>query len=682
MSSQLTRLTTLIVLSNLVISTAAQATTLDTVIVTDSSSPLDTTKNSDFFAQQSHRDTGTQLRNLLGVDATRMGGHGLDPSIRGQSQTQLNVILDGAYVYGACPNRMDPPTSFVNTETYDTLRVIQGVESVQYGSGGSGGSLLFERKMPNMGTHGRIEFGGSSNAGQGSSLAAEVSTRGRLGYLRLFSLNKDVGNYTDGNGQRVRSSYRHENHGIFLGLTPSTGEQIEISAEMVKTHDALFQGAGMDSPADDMSIVRAKYFTSNPVLWADALQINLSYAANKHVMDNYTLRPAGMMRMQSPASTNTWSARLKLTNQLSSASKLDYGINWQHIERQATLINLQNQRIMSYNWPATETQHLGAFAEVVHQFNLDNRLTLGVRYDQIDARTKQFKQTPNPMSPSPEDIYYRVHGGSHHRHTAEQHWNFLARYEYDFSDTTTWFAGISRTTRTADETERYFANGANITAQGDFMQANSSAWVGNPSLKPEIHTQMDLGFHYDTEQHGLRANLFYDQVTDYILRDTIKVNNGRISSYRNVDAYLYGAQLEGYLNTFAHIRLSAGLNYTLARNERDQRHIAQTPPLSGYVAVDKRIDQLALGVRFRFQDKQTKIDTASGLDLTATPAWSIVDIYASYAANQWLTVRAGVDNVFDHAYSQHLGRADSLTGNTINLTEPGRAFWFKLSAEF
>ena len=57
-------------------------------------------------------DGGEYLRGLTGVSGTRMGGHGIDPIIRGQSQTRINILLDGAYVHGGCPNRMDPPSAY------------------------------------------------------------------------------------------------------------------------------------------------------------------------------------------------------------------------------------------------------------------------------------------------------------------------------------------------------------------------------------------------------------------------------------------------------------------------------------------------------------------------------------------------------------------------------------------
>ncbi|MGD8796006.1 MAG: TonB-dependent receptor plug domain-containing protein, partial [Thiohalophilus sp.] len=93
-------------------------------------------------------DGGEWLSRTPGVAGVKMGSHGIDPVIRGQKQNQLNVLLDGAYVFGGCPNRMDPPSAYASTATYDQLTVIKGVESLLYGSGGSGGTVLFERQDP------------------------------------------------------------------------------------------------------------------------------------------------------------------------------------------------------------------------------------------------------------------------------------------------------------------------------------------------------------------------------------------------------------------------------------------------------------------------------------------------------------------------------------------------------
>ncbi len=65
-------------------------------------------------------DGSEVLRDVTGADLSRMGGHGLEPFVRGQSQGDLTVLLDGATVHGGCPNRMDPATSYSTTETTDS----------------------------------------------------------------------------------------------------------------------------------------------------------------------------------------------------------------------------------------------------------------------------------------------------------------------------------------------------------------------------------------------------------------------------------------------------------------------------------------------------------------------------------------------------------------------------------
>lgn len=675
--------TTLAVAVTLAFSQLTHANTLGTVVVTDNSLPMASdSRTAESFRLTAKQEGGEILRNTLGVDASRMGGHGLDPTIRGQSQTQLNVILDDAYLHGGCPNRMDPPTSFANIESYDSVRIIQGVETLQYGTGGTGGTILFERGLPEMGTHGKIEVGAGSNAYK-SSANAELSTRGELGYIRAFAINKDGSNYKDGNGNKVRASYSTEHHGVIAGLTPKAGERIEMSAEKIVTHNALFQGSGMDAPYDEMNIMRLKYRSSNGFGFVDGIKADLSYAADEHLMDNYSLRPNMAMRMKSPTTSNTLSGKLALTSKLSSSTSVEYGLNIQNVNRKAELVRVMPlpQTNMSFNWPNVSTDRIGVFAEALHKLTNESRVKAGVRVDKVTAEADLLNAKANPMAITPAQMYDRVYGYKGDGKANEDHWSALARYELDLAKDLTWFTGVSRTMRTADETERFFANGASVNATGSF-NTPGSAWVGNPNLNPEKHVQIDTGLSKQTEHYGWRATVFYDAVQDYILRDQRMVTNGKITTYRNVNATLYGAQVEGYTGFAWNTQLAGGLNYVNSHNDSDNRNIAQTPPLSGYVALNKQAGDLGLGARFRFQDKQSAIDTLSGLDTQKTPAWSVLDLYGSYRINKTVKVMAGVDNVFDHAYFQHVGRTDSLTGNTINLYEPGRSAWVKLSAKF
>ncbi|MFX6865423.1 TonB-dependent copper receptor, partial [Acinetobacter baumannii] len=53
---------------------------------------------------------------------------------------------------GACPNRMDAPTSYISPESYDRISVIKGPQTVQYANTGSAATVLFERQPEQLTT--------------------------------------------------------------------------------------------------------------------------------------------------------------------------------------------------------------------------------------------------------------------------------------------------------------------------------------------------------------------------------------------------------------------------------------------------------------------------------------------------------------------------------------------------
>ena len=87
--------------------------------------------------------------------------------------------------------------------------------------------------------------------------------------------------------------------------------------------------------------------------------------------------------------------------------------------------------------------------------------------------------------------------------------------------------------------------------------------------------------------------------------------------------------------------------------------------------------------------KQTRVDTASssgiegqGLDVGKTSGWAVLDLYASYEVSDSVTVDIGMDNVFDKTYAQHLNRANAFDPTQVQVNEPGRSGWVKVSATF
>ena len=104
-------------------------------------------------------DTAEALaQEVPSITLVRRSGIANDIILRGQKRDNINVIVDGGKIYGACPNRMDPPTSHVITNNIDSIRVIEGPYDVQH-MGTLSGLVSVDTTAPKKGFHGNLNVG-------------------------------------------------------------------------------------------------------------------------------------------------------------------------------------------------------------------------------------------------------------------------------------------------------------------------------------------------------------------------------------------------------------------------------------------------------------------------------------------------------------------------------------------
>lgn len=625
------------------------------------------------------RESAELLRDVIGVSGSRLGGHGTDVSVRGQSQTRLNILLDGAYVHGGCPNRMDPPTAYAPPGAYEEITVIRGVQTLEYGGGGAGGTILFERRTEPFDGEERVrgELGAAYRANGGTTeLDADLATGSVPGFVRFIGSRTDAGNYDDGDGNTVRSAYQEVSGTLIAGLTPDADSRFELSLEAQRTDDLLYAGAGMDSPKSDNDTVRLKFEKAN--LQGDwrSLKVELYRSDVEHVMDNYTLRtpPSATMLMRAPSTSETSGGRLVFERD-SGLGIWKFGVDLQDNERVADRFNDFSGMRQSLLWPGVSIEQKGIFAELTHALASRDRLIAGLRYDRVDASAADAAVAA--MGTSPNDLYTQYYGTVARPHD-EDNIGGLLRYEHDLAgDHGTVYLGISRAMRTADATERYVASNGMPDAR----------WVGNPNLDPERHHQAEVGLVWRGRGWQGDVSVYYNDVADYILRDRSHGVGGDNSTiYRNIDATLIGGEASLNHRFNAHWRGGLGLAYVWANNDTDDLPIAQTPPLEGVISLDYSASQWQFGGRVRAAARQTRADTditvGSGLDAQETPAWAVLDLHGRYEVNDAVSVDFGVDNLFDRDYAQHLNRASAFDTTQVQVNEPGRSAWLKLTARF
>lgn len=637
-------------------------------------------------------DGGAFLNQINGVSTSRFGGRGLEPVIRGQSQTRVNVLLDGAYIHGGCPNRMDPPSSWAALETYEEVKVLKGVQSVIHGSGGSGGTVLFERDSRGLaeeeGTHGRVSLNASSNGTLGDVLA-DGTVAGEQGYLRVISEIKKMDDYEDGDGRSVRSSFNHKQAGVIVGFTPNENRLLEISAEHNDFSDALYSGSSMDSPEESGNIVRLRYEDKPNLSWLNGIKVETYLSDVDHLMDNYSLRTApkygammpkadqSMLRA-TPTTSKTIGGHLQLNSKLGS-SQWTYGVDVQNNNRDASLNNMDSgtTKAISFMWPDATIKQIGLFAESEQELSSTKRLKYGARVDFVNADANKAHIKPVVGMKTAQQVYTAYYGQQAIQQE-ETNLGGLLRYEQDLSNGFQIGLGLSRSVRTADASERYMNKWAMLA---------KDRWVGNPAIKAEKHHQLDFSIGQYRKNFNWNTVLFLDRVSDYILRDNARGQSGVLladnaSIYRNVDATLYGAEWEGRWALSKNWDISGSLAYVHADNDTDNRAIAQTPPLNGTLQLDYHQNRWGLGVRLRFANKQNRVDLLSSQEVGKTTGYGVLDLYANYQINETFSLRAGVDNVLDKTYAHHISRANLMDSQAFKVNEAGRNYWFKLNAEF
>lgn len=632
------------------------------------------------------KEAGESLRDLLGVSGSRMGGHGLDPSIRGLSQTQLNVLIDGAYIHGGCPNRMDPPSAYANGTAFDEVTVIRGTQTLAYGAGGPGGTILFKRSAPTFEPGTRIsgEFASSwRHNGDSGSLSVDLALGEENRFLRLMGSATDSGNYQDGDGNTLRSSYKENTAGLVSGFRTQAGQWFEISYDYQETKDALYPGAGMDAPKAEGHTVKLR---SEWAEWGRLSNTSLEiYRSDvEHVMDNFSLRQSPMPDLAALSSSVTVGGRLN-TALDSTLGLWKLGVDMQQNSRRAHRLSYMNHTttVNSYLWPDVTVRQIGAYAELGHFLSPTLWMLAGARIDHLSAKADDIASDPPGMPLSPESLYtlYYTNAPASRSDTAAAG---LLRFEYAPQSKTNdaarrYYFALSRTVRSPDASERFLA------ANG---MTPSARWVGNPNLKPEQHHQIEAGWTFTGPKLELQAAVYLNRVSDYVLRDRFVEGANNASIYRNVSAQLWGGELQSSWHLTDAMRVDLGAAYVKGSNRTDHRALPQIPPLEGYAALHVGSEGLFAHAEIRAATRQDRVDTRSstgvegqGLDVRATPGWSTINMHVGLQVSTQLRVSAGIDNLLDRSYAQHLNRGNAFDPQQIQVNEPGRTVWLSVNAE-
>lgn len=625
-------------------------------------------------------DGADYLKTIPGFNVIRKGGTDGDPVFRGMAGSRLNILLDGEQILGGCGGRMDPPTAYVFPETYDKITVRKGPQTVLYGPGNSAGTVMFERtrtrlKEQGWKGHGALTLG---SFGRNDEIGQVMGGNSSF-YIEGTGTRAHSNNYEDGDGRDVHSRYTRWSESLRAGLTPDDNTLLELTA-MHSNGRAAYADRGVDGSKFDRDNLGLKLVKEKISPLLEKLEAQVYYNYIDHVMDNYKLRTfTPSMMSTEPAAMNpdrlTEGGRVAAKLNLGDATKLDIGADVQ-VNRHTGRMSMM-QYSMPYQGMERDAdasfRNYGLFGELTHDLNSQNRVIGGLRVDRWHAKDQRGTVSLDMMTTAANPT-----AGKERNRTLP---SGFARYEHTLADSpTTVYAGLGHSERFPDYWELFNKETANS--------------VSAFNIQPEKTSQIDVGAIYSAGPWAVSVSGFYNDVNDYIL---IQSNYSKASMMgtrtttitRNIDATTWGGEAGLSYKLNEYWKIDGSLAYVHGENDTDDRALAQMTPLEGRVGLNYDNKTWSFGSLLRMVDSQNRVainqGNIVGQDIGKTAGFAVFSVNGGWKPKKGVLVVAGVDNLFDKTYAEHISRAAyDLAGytQTTRVNEPGRVVWLKGTLDF
>lgn len=627
------------------------------------------------------RDVGELLAENTGLWKLRKGGIANDVVLRGLQSRDLNVLIDGNRLYGACPNHMDPPAFHVDFSQVERVDVGKGPFDVRY-QGSLGGIVNIVTRRPDEGWHANAAVGAGSFGFVNPSTTlsygnATLSLLGGASYRRSAP-------YADGRGRLMTSGagYRGESaeSDAFRATTlwgrgawrPLGDHQLEVSYTRQQTDHTLYPYLLMDAVYDNADRVSVDYTGPTNGPRVHAIKAQAYWSAVDHWMTDAFRMSSGTAprgySMGTDAQTFTGGGRVEARVAALGIGVEAFRRNW----NSETMMAGMGAYAPQYSIPDVNIDSIGVFVEHARPLASRTALDLGGRIDRIRSSADATKANVA--------LY-----AAYHDVTATSRADVLpsgrAKLTYQIAADLDVSAAVGHTARVAEGNERFFA-----------LRRMGTDWVGNPALAPTRNTGLDVALSFRRPRLNLTANGYVNAVRDYVAvysasrRQAMPgVMNTVARSYANVDAMLRGFEGSGTWTVRSPFSVSADVSFVRGtmspRTElgMTSTNLAETPPLRGRLRVRADNGRLFAEVEGVASAAQMQVDRSLGE--ATTPAYTIANVTTGLRKGA-LSMTVGVANVFDRYFVEHLSFQRDPFRSGLRVAEPGRNVFTNVSWKF
>lgn len=622
------------------------------------------------------------FKDINGFALIKRGNYAIDPSFRASQYEQLNVQFNGGTkVMHACPNRMDPITTHVIPEEIERVEVVKGPYTFRYGPtfGGIVNLVTQEVEKQEKGYHGKVNFGGENN-GNAITSFANVKYVGEQFDANFNFGFRDFGNYEDGDGNEVPSSFKSTDYGVQVGYNPTENQRIQLGFRQSFGRDVLHAGLPMDTEIDDSNVLSVDYKLDNISDGLKTLNAKVYRSKVDHVMTN-GLRPSFMMmEAVSEVDATTLGGRIELEWRPVENVKLYTGVDAFSVGRTGNRTRLVKRNMMTGEllpmpmtlvdkvWQDSQIDDYGAFVEGKYPLSEKFLLNIGARYDMVRSKID---------APADDFVAEYPNLGSRTEHNVST----TASVKYMATSNLLFELAYGRGVRSANMIERFINH---FTVGQDPYE-----YMGNPYLDAEVNNQFELGVKAKSNFEGFAfnrldygASIYYSIYDNYIVAVIDPTLDKKympmqepteVKRFTNLDkAYKSGFEIFGelaFLNDFA---FKTELSYVYTKNQDLDESLPLTPPLVTRLNLSFEKEKIWARATYTLTSKQT--DIAASFGERTTDGYGVVDLSFGVKPFEHLTLGVAASNIFDETYNNHLNFSfvNQADYGRVPINDPGR----------
>lgn len=655
------------------------------------------------------RDMGDFLRSIPNISAVRKGGANLDPVIRGFKFDQLNVQLDnGQTMEGGCPNRMDPTAAHVEATDIEAIEVLKGPFALRYGPT-MGGVInmitLNPRPFDKFQIHVKGNMGFESNW-NGQRQHITVLGGGQKVFFSLTGNNSDYGNYQDGNGDMIKSTFRKMGYTGKLGFAPAKNHIIYLTYSEFYARDVAFLALPMDERTDNTNLASIDYKAKDISKTISSIEFKGYYSNVHHIMDNNERSLSDTASAIADIIAKKIGYRFEAGLNIG-GGHLFVGSDYYKIDKDGlrskymigqipTTLGMIPYKLESL-WNQAVINNIGFFTEYNKKIS-SWEIVGALRVDLNSAFSDSISLMSVAAPGAPSVDLMGIPADS----TKSNYTNlsFSAGISRNITENLNIGASIGRGVRSPGMLERFI-----ISLPTGY---DNYEYIGNPTLMPEANNEFDLILKYQKEEIGtFEITGFYSMINNYIggvfipktLQKPLTAQVLGVKRFENLgDATMSGFEF-GYASPIKNKwKITATAAYTMgnikeieviefdANNNAIGSEIVKNDPLAEIPPFEGKINfsykffkgKLVPELGFRYVAAQNRISKAS-LEPTS-PAFNLLNFNILYKYNDYLDISAGVNNILDTYYTEHLNRR--VLGTDYRIAEPGRIIFVNLNFNF